>query len=99
MGFRTRMEPNLACDPLSSISLAFLSFTEETNMHEINEVEKHQLGRREGTRQNRPLQQGDCKNILPRRKGKIVLMAVFVSGNILLTYPSEPMYCGRSHGN
>lgn len=33
---------------------------------------------------------------MSRRKVKIVLKVVFVFGNILLTYPSEPMYSGRS---
>lgn len=41
MDFRTRTEIILARDPLSVISLAFLSFTEEMNMHERNKVGKH----------------------------------------------------------
>lgn len=36
MVFRKRLEPILACDPLSSISLAFLFFTEKINTNERN---------------------------------------------------------------
>lgn len=100
MGFRTIAETIFACDPLSSISLAFLSFAEEINMHERNEVGKHWLGKREGSKHNRLLAwRKKCKTIMSRRKGKIILKVVFMFGNVLLTYLSEPMYSGRSYGN